>query len=397
LCSTDNKVWQSLEKLMRHVEAEEFKGYDPYDALNSRILRVLSFRNKWLRIAFTQGLKKFPLNLRPLLLIEKGYNPKGLGLFLTSYLKLYSLYRTEEHLQKINYIISLLEEFKRNGYSGHCWGYNYDWQSETRLIPKGTPTIVNTTFIAHAFLDAYELCGKERFLKIARSSCDFILRDLHIARSGDSLCFSYSPIDKSRIHNANILGAGLLARLYSITREDELLEYAQKAVMYLIDNQRKDGSWYYGESGCGAGFVSYIDSYHTGFVLEGLLNYITYAENKTHFESIKKGLEFFENHFFLEDGTPKYFHDRVYPIDIHCPAQAIVVLVRLKEVKDTTRLLEKVVCWMVDHMQDESGYFYYRKGRLFYNKIPYIRWCQAWAFHALTTYVHYLHNTFHRG
>ncbi|UCG93705.1 MAG: delta-aminolevulinic acid dehydratase, partial [Candidatus Aerophobus sp.] len=215
---------------MRHVEAEQFKGYDPYDALNSKILRVLSFSNRWLRIAFTQGLKKFPLNLRPLLLIEKGYNPKGLGLFLTGYLKLYSLYRTKEYLQKINYIISLLEEFKCNGYSGHCWGYNFDWQSEIRLTPKGTPTIVNTSFIAHAFLDAYELFSEERFLGIARSACEFILHDLHITRSGDSVCFSYSPIGRSRIHNANILGAGLLARVYSITREEKLLEYAQKAV-----------------------------------------------------------------------------------------------------------------------------------------------------------------------
>ena len=389
----ENKIKHSLDKLEAFLDTTDLKGYDPYDALNSKILSILSFRNKWLRIAFTQGMKRLPVNLRPILLIEKGYNPKGLGLLLTGYLKLYSLYRTEEYLQKINYIISLLEEFKCNGYSGHCWGYNFDWQSQITLTPKGTPTIVNTAFIAHAFLDAYKLFGKEHFLTIARSACDFILNDLHILRSGDSLCFSYSPIDKSRIHNANILGAGLLARVYSITKEDELLEYAKKAVRYLIDKQREDGSWYYGEQSHDNGFFQYIDSYHTGFVLESLLNYIVYAGNKTQFESIKKGLEFFENNFFLEDGTPKYFHDRLYPIDIHSSAQAIVTLVRLKDVKYNSQLLERVACWMVDHMQDESGYFYYRKGRFFYNKIPYIRWCQAWAFHALTSYYHYLQNT----
>jgi len=387
------KIQGSLDRLEKYLDSTGFKGYDPYDALNSKILRIFSFRNKWLRIAYTQGLKRSPINLRPLLLIEKGYNPKGLGLFLTAYLKLYSLSRAGKYLQKISYLISFLEKGKCNGYSGHCWGYNFDWQSETTLTPKGTPTIVNTTFIAHAFLDAYELFGEERFLKIARSACNFILRDLHISRRGDSLCFSYSPIDKSRIHNANILGAGLLARVCSITGEDELLEYTKKAVTYLIDTQREDGSWYYGAPGSGAGYVEYIDSYHTGFVLEGLFNCIEYAGDGVHFENLKKGVDFFANHFFLEDGTPKYFHDRVYPIDIHSASQAIVTLVKLGGVKDNSRLLEKVARWMVNHMQDERGYFYYRKGRLFYNKIPYMRWSQAWAFHALTTCHSHLHNT----
>ncbi|MFX0195085.1 MAG: delta-aminolevulinic acid dehydratase [Candidatus Hodarchaeota archaeon] len=382
-----------MDKLENYLDTTDLKGYDPYDALNSKILKVLSLRNKWLRIAFTQGLKKFPINLRPLLLIEKGYNPKGIGLFLTAYLKLYSLYRTEKYLHKIHHLISLLERIKCDGYSGHCWGYNFDWQSETTLTPKDTPTIINTAFIAHAFLNAYELLGDERFLRIARSACDFILHDLHIAKSGDSLCFSYTPMDKSRIHNANILGAGLLAKVYSITKEEELLTYAKEAVRYLIDQQREDGSWYYGEPGNDAGFVQYTDNYHTGFVLEGLLNCIVHTGDGNHLGRLKKGLDFFIDHFFLKDGTPKYFHDRIYPIDIHCSAQAIVTLVRLKDVKDNSRLLEKVACWMVDHMQDKSGYFYYRKGRLFQNKIPYIRWSQAWAFHALTTYHSHLQST----
>lgn len=69
-----------LEKLKIFIEKEQFKGYDPYDALNSPVLRGLSFGYKYLRIAFTQGLKRLPFNLRPLFLVPKDYNVKEYAL-----------------------------------------------------------------------------------------------------------------------------------------------------------------------------------------------------------------------------------------------------------------------------------------------------------------------------
>lgn len=411
MLNIENKIKSSLDKLEAYLDTTDLKGYDPYDALNSKFLSRLSFNKRILRLIYTQVLKRLPINLRPLLGIKKDYNPKGLGLFLTAYLKLYSLHRTEKYLERINYIISILEKVKCKGYHGYCWGYNFDWQGEIDIFSMGTPTIVNTTFIAHAFLDAYELFGEKRYYEIARSSCDFILYDLFILKCRDSICFSYTPNSKTKIHNANILGAGLLARIYSISKEYKLLEYAKKAVKYTIDRQKEDGAWYYGESkkedGCWyqgeysknyqqddeyPGFVRYIDNYHTGFVLENLLVYTSYTQDQTYIKNIIRGLEFFEDHFFLKDGTAKYYHDRVYPIDIHSPAQAIITFIRLNTIKENNLLLQKVACWMIDSMQNKRTYFNYRKGRFLYNKIPYIRWSQAWTFNALTTYYLYLRN-----
>ena len=399
------KVEHSLRKLEDYLQTTGLKGYDPYDALNSKMLSVLSFDRRVLRLVYTQALKRLPVNLRPLLGVQEGYNPKGLGLFLTGYLKLYALYRTKDYLEKTHWIVSLLEEAACDGYSGYCWGYNFDWQGEVALIRAGTPTIVNTVFVAHAFLDAYEVFGEARFFDIARSACDFILRDLYILRCNDSACFSYTPMGPSKIHNANVLGGGFLARVYSVSKEEKLLEYAQKAVAYTAGRQRGNGSWPYGESKKGegywtrgdqemdcrdddddSGFVSYVDSYHTGFVLESLFAYTEFTQDRTYVGNIQDGLRFFKDRFFLDDGTPKYYDDRVYPIDIHSAAQAVVTLSKLKKVEDSGRLLQKVVCWMIDRMQDDGGYFYYRKGRLFTNRIPYIRWSQAWAFHALTIF-----------
>jgi hypothetical protein len=89
--------------------------------------------------------------------------------------------------------------------------------------------------------------------------------------------------------------------------------------------------------------------------------------------------------FFLEDGTPKYYHDRTYPIDIHAPAQAVCFFSREgKEYKDLT---DRIVTWMLKNMYSRRGFFYFRRGWFLTNRIPCMRWSQAWAFHALTEYL----------
>ena len=148
----DGKVWQSLEKLRNYIERQDYAGYDPYDALNSPFLKTLSSKSKWVRIAFTQLLRRCPVNLRPILRVKKGYNPKGIGLFLGGYSRLFSVTQDEKLLPKIEYVTKLLELLGSTGYSGNCWGYNFDWQSRTFFRPKWTPTVVNTAFIGHALV-----------------------------------------------------------------------------------------------------------------------------------------------------------------------------------------------------------------------------------------------------
>jgi hypothetical protein len=42
---------------------------------------------------------------------------------------------------------------------------------------------------------------------------------------------------------------------------------------------------------------------------------------------------------------------------------------------------------MISHLQDEKGFFYFQKHKFYGIRIPYIRWAQAWAFHALISYL----------
>lgn len=371
-------VWKSLEKLRTYIEANDFKGYDPYDALNSPVLKVVSSRSKYLRIFFIQLFKKLPINLRQVFGIKKGLNPKALGLFLWGYAKLYNVTGEQSYLDTITKLLDLLDQTKSKGYSGNCWGYNFDWQSRAFFVPKYTPTIVNSSFIGHALLDTYRLTGNERALQLALPIKDFILNDLNRAKIDGSICFSYTPIDHLAVHNANLLGASLLIRLYRYHNDRIMKDSALSALYYSLKHQNIDGSWYYAETA----YQRWIDSFHTGFNLQSIYYFIEEGfaeENQTQFA---RGVSFYYNYFFLNDGTPKYYHDRLYPIDIHCPTQAVVFFSGIGDCY--ADFIKKICDWMIANMQDEKGYFYFQQTPFYTIKIPYMRWSQAWAFHALT-------------
>ena len=75
----------SFSKLKGFCETEHFKGWDPYDGLNSKVFQVIPFlkRSALCRLVVIQGFKRCPINLRKLAVVPKEYNAKGIGLFLS--------------------------------------------------------------------------------------------------------------------------------------------------------------------------------------------------------------------------------------------------------------------------------------------------------------------------
>jgi uncharacterized protein YyaL (SSP411 family) len=374
-------ISQHLEALEIYLKKENFKGYDPFDALNSPLLKNLSFDSKSLRILYIQSLKRLPLNIRPLLGIKKDFNPKGAGLFLWGYAKLYEIYRKPEHLEKIKFFLDLLEKLKSEGYSGNCWGYNFDWQSRAFYLPRQTPTLVNSSFIGHALIDTHSYTGSERGLEMAVSIKDFILEDLNRTQDGSCFCFSYSPVDETAIHNANLLGASFLIRLYRYTGDESTRDAALAALSYSMKRQRPEGSWFYADTD----IQRWIDSFHTGFNLQSISYFLEEGFGREFQDAFDRGVEFYARNFFRPDGAPYYYSGRLYPVDIHSSAQAVVFFSRFGG--EYRELAGTSLRWMIDNMRDGGGLFYYRKGRLIKNKVPYMRWSQAWAFHALTEYL----------
>jgi hypothetical protein len=181
------------------------------------------------------------------------------------------------------------------------------------------------------------------------------------------------------VHNANVLGASLLIRLAGVTGDGELRRLAHESLAYTLDCQHPDGSWTYAEREGSR----WVDSFHTGFVLQAIHTFLACGEGEQYRDAFDRGVAFYADRFFLEDGTPKYYADQVYPVDIHSPAQALAFFPLLGEAHRSLSL--RIARWLFDYMRAPEGYFYFRYLPGFTNRIPYIRWGQAWTLHGLTT------------
>ena len=149
-----------------------------------------------------------------------------------------------------------------------------------------------------------------------------------------------------------------------------------------VDAQREDGSWLYGE----LPVQNWIDSFHTGYNLEAIATYQKYTGDSDYKKSIEKGFQYYIDNFFTDNGIPKYYHNKMYPIDIHCPGQLPVTLSVLGEMENHKDLVHKVLNWTIKNMQDQKGYFYYQIKKGISSKIPYMRWSNAFMFYALSYY-----------
>jgi hypothetical protein len=381
------KIQDSLKKLNNYCEKEQFKGYDPYDGLNSKILANLPEfinKNRFIRLLWIQTFKRSPINLRKIAGIEKSYNPKALGLFLSGYCNLYHTMPEKKYLDKINFFTSKLLELQNKEWSGACWGYNFDWQARAFFQPKNTPTVVASVFIASALLDAYEITHDEQLLKTSKSTCDFILKDLNRSYNEQgNFSFSYSPLDKSVVFNASLLGSRLLARVFSFTQEKILIEEAKKTVEFCCSYQKDNGSWAYGT----LPFHQWVDNFHTGYNLECIADYMKFSGDNSFEIELETGFDYYINTFFTSKGISKYYDNSVYPIDVHSASQLIITLAKMNKFQEKKHLINKVLEWTIENMQSGKGYFYYQINKYFSSKISYMRWAQAWMFYALTTYI----------
>ena len=387
-------IENSFSILKTYCESQNFKGWDPYDGLNSKVFQALPFKHWDLaRLAWIQAFKRNPINLRKLFAIPKQHNAKGIGLFLSGYCKLYKIAEKgntsfgakDDLLKRIDELSGLLLSMQSKGYSGACWGYNFDWQARRLfLFPKDTPTVVATTFCASALFEAYEITKNTIYLDTAISSAEFIVNDLSRTLHHSGFLFSYSPLDgNNTVYNASLLGAKLLSTAYKYTNNKNYKNLAQKAVLAACEGQEADGSWVYGL----LPVQSWKDSFHTGYNLDAIQAYQDHTGDTSFQNNIDRGFNYYIEAFFKADGTPKYYHDKTYPIDIHCPGQLMVTLSTCKQLKTNHNLANLVMQWTLKNMQHKKGYFYYQLKQGMSSKLSYMRWSNAFMFNAMSTYL----------
>ena len=195
------------------------------------------------------------------------------------------------------------------------------------------------------------------------------------------MCFSYAPQTETRIFNASLLAAEVLATVGKLTDEKQLVTLAERATRYVVNNQRADGSWTYGTEAK----QSWIDNFHSAYVLFSLKRIIDALPSGLDFQpSLGRGYAYWKQNFFLAEGWPKYYHDDPYPADTHAAASAIITLLECRAFDDSaSKLAQDVALWTFHKLRDQRGFFYYQRRRFYTVRTPYMRWTQAWMLYAL--------------
>ena len=397
-------IESAIHKLITHIESNQYRGFDPYDALKSPLFSLPVLRsNKTLRFASQQLVKRLPFNIRPLLAVPKGYNPVTLGLCIQGYSYLLSYYskthesengrkgewvnpsplrpltpslpRPSKYSETITFLINELIGLIPDGYTGACWGYDFPWEARYASIPAYQPTVVATGIISNALFICHTLTGNKEAGELCVSAADFVINDLKRTYDSDTFCFSYSPFDDQAVFNASMKGVRILAQAYSLSKKEDYKKLAGQSVQYVLNNQNSDGSWFYSASGKG----QWIDNYHTGYVLDCLDEYVKCTHDDSVKDVLQKGYNFYRINFFTPDGQPKFYHNRIWPVDCTAGAQSILTLCRFGD----TVLAGKVAEYLINNMQSPKGGFYFRKYKNYTEKTIFMRWSNAWMFAAL--------------
>lgn len=380
----------------------DFAGSDPYDGLNSRLLKPLLGGSRLLRLAVIQTVKRSPLDLRPLLRVPPGRNPKGLALFLSGLKHQPSLPDADALRTRIVDLMlasASLEDGtpafdtrdEQPGLDARAaapsddpepigWGYHFPWQARAFLQPAYAPTVVATSFVLDALADA----GAASYPEICRRAAAFVTRCLHRHETDDGVCFSYSPTDMTRVYNASLFAGKILSRAAEHVTMDLADDYRKAALAagdFVCNRQRDDGAWIYGE----ASHWQWVDNLHTGFNLESLDFIESTLEPGRWTDPIADGLDYYRRTMIKPDGTAWYYDTGPAPVDPHTYAQSAITMLLLKErgegmVDEARRVLARADDLLWD--AGRGGYLSRPASRLG-SRVVYLRWAQGWMFRAL--------------
>jgi hypothetical protein len=373
----------ALREALRRLESwgreRNWAGTDPYDGLNATRFASPLRRSVLGRRLLTQVVKRSPINLRPLLGIPASRSAAALAQVASSYAR--GAIPGEAGLVRLAETLRPLEAERCTGFDEPCWGYHFDVQTRVFFYPSGSPNTIATVFAGLALLDAYEVTNERRLLELAAGTGDFFLRHVPQTEEGDGAFFGYLVGDRTPIHNANTLVCALLARLAHHTRRDDMRAAAEAGLRWTIAHQRPDGSWPYGEQP----HLDWVDNFHTGYVLDSLMFSAMAGVEVDGGVALERGLAYYRRALFLDDGTPKYTPESVYPVDVQCVAQAIKTL-SLSALRGMTsdELAWQVFVFARDRMQRRDGSYVFQRRRYWLNPTAHIRWAAAPMFEALT-------------
>lgn len=366
----------ALARLERWGAARAWIGPDPYEGLSSPLGRLTPGRRS--RQAVTQLYKRLPFRPRWPLRAPHSANAKALALVLSGYATAAGrqLPGADEHLARLPRELERLNLLTE----GAGWGYPFEVQTRNIRYSRATPNAIATCFVVGALVDAHLATSDEPTRALALAARPFLLSLLR--ESGEhGRYFGYIPAEGPLVHNANMLVCGTLARLHELKPDDTTRPAIAAATSTTLRLARDDGLWPYGE----LPNFRWVDNFHTAYILEGLAH-VNSAFGIGH-EPLARGASAWRERFVEPDGWTRYYPESHFPLETHCCASAIDLVLTLssKEGEPEWDALAVSVAETAIRelwLPDEDRFAFRRTARGL-NKRGFMRWTNAPMFRAL--------------
>lgn len=384
-----------VNDVLSNCKKNDYKGYEKFDALNSPFLDTITIKNQWLRFIAIQVVKECPIHIRPILGVKKMRNTKGMALFARSNLFLYETYGDKKYLKEAKEIIDWLIINKSPNQKNYCWGYEFLWQSMPPFCQdRNEPNLVVTCFVGEAIYHYYTLEKNEKYLEVLKSITKFITEDLPVLfEDGNSRAISYllSQVDSIALNN-QVMSAVLLVKINTVLSDAKIALIARKQMQFTVNNVTDYYCWAYAvpvSSSKKPVFIDYHDNYHTGGILDALIEYYETTGEDSFNHIYWKALEYYKVNFFDSNGIPKWSDKSKYPIDIHSAAQGIITFVKASKHEEGHLVLaQQILDWTLAYMyRKQEQDFIYRKSRVYNWNFSLVRWSNAWMSIAIAEYL----------
>ena len=302
------------------------------------------------------------------------------------------LYKTSgnpAHLEKAIHFLNELTASRCHDFKEYCWGYPFDWVWRGGVAEAQTPLITTTPYIYEAFLQVFEVDRREEWRRILKSIVRHVCTDIKDFRTSEtaSSC-SYSPFGEGGVINAAAYRAFLLTSASRVFSNNDYWRIAERNLNFVLENQNRDGSWYYAVDGV----RDFVDHYHTCFVMKALAKIHSLTGNEACLEALSKGVAYYLENLFDDDGLPKPFSKAprltVYKRELYDCAESINLCLLLRDQFPQLEMtLETVTEGILKDWIKPDGSFRSRRLHLGWDNVPMHRWGQSQMFCSLACYL----------
>jgi hypothetical protein len=285
------------------------------------------------------------------------------------------------------HFLDVLEQTRCPGYDGYCWGYPFHWETLLGTIPAGTSLITTIPYAYEAFQQVYRIDGNPQWRRVMHSIaqhafCDY--KDVPTSSTASSCPYTPTPNHSLMVVNANAYRAYLLTNAAIEFSDTRYENSAERNLNFVLEAQNTDGSWFYALDGK----RSFIDHFHTCFVLKALAKIEALTGNASCTAAIQRGVDYYTRFLFDEDGVPKPFSRAprltVYRRELYDYAECINLAVLLRGRFPTLdRYLSITLDKILNVWQTREGSFRSRQLYFGWDNTPMHRWASSQLFRSL--------------